>query len=29
MRAGYKISQYDTLMEQKTSLRRKIETYCK
>lgn len=29
MRAGYKASQYNRLMEQEESLRRKIETYCK
>ncbi len=29
MRAGYKASQYNRLMEQEASLRRKIETYCK
>jgi len=29
MRAGYKASQYNRLMEQQESLRRKIETYCK
>jgi hypothetical protein len=29
MRAGYKASQYNRLMEQEESLRRKIRTYCK
>jgi hypothetical protein len=29
MRAGYKASQYNKLMEQEESLRRKIRTYCK
>lgn len=28
MRAGYKASQYNKLMEQEESLRRKIKTYC-